>query len=154
MKHDRRATDHQPLSNVVSRGSLDDRLASVRERMDGHWMLSDERWSNHHEKHSDLAVQLAEYKAVSNEWRATLADFRGTAMTRAEYAAEHKALETKLTASLGALDVRLDVLAQSLQTLNDRDTTAATLLNSGRNLILLAVAVVGVSLAVLSFIEH
>jgi hypothetical protein len=157
--HHRRLTDHPPLSDAATRRELDDRFHSVSERMDGHWRLEDERWVNHAEKHNDLAQQLSEYKTAANEWRATLADFRGAAVTRPEYLAEHKALDSKMSgglqgldARIDALDLRQDALASLIQKLNDRDDTTRAVLNSGRNLIVVAIALVGAVLGLLTYI--
>jgi hypothetical protein len=92
----RRATDHPPLSDVVTKGNLDDRLDTVNTRYDDHIILATERWTAHRDVHEVVAESLREYKRDANEWRQTLADLRSTFIPKAEYQAEHRALEAKL----------------------------------------------------------
>jgi hypothetical protein len=157
----RRATDHAPLSQIVTRDNLTDRLDSVAERTAGHWTLDDERWEAHkelaterwlahHEVHIAVAESLRDYKRDANEWRQTLTDLRSTFMGRAEYLAEHKALEAKMhgeitanTSKMEALDSRLDIVERAIQSINDREVTTRGVLSNGRNLILLALAIMG-----------
>ncbi len=161
MPKQRRATDRGPLSQVVTRDNLADRLESVKERTDGHWTLDDERWEAHkllaterwiahHEVHTSVAEALRDYKRDANEWRSTLTDLRGAFVARAEYVAEHRALDAKLhgeitanQARLEALDAKLDLVERAIQSINDREVTTRSVLSNGRNAILLALAIIG-----------
>jgi hypothetical protein len=148
----RRITDRLP--DTATRREVTDRLKIIQKRAHGDRRLEGERWSNHGEKHRDLAQQLLEYKTSANEWRATLADVTTKSVTRSEYQAEHKALDAKLTGAVELLDGKVDQLAALVQRLNDRDNTTRDVLNSGRNLILIAIALIGVVLAVLTYLAR
>ncbi len=161
MPKERRATDHLPLSQVVTRDNLSDRLDAVSERTAGHWTLDDERWEAHeklaterwlahHEVHTSVAESLRDYKRDANEWRATLSDLRTSFVSRAEYLAEHRALDAKLhgeissiAAKLEALDTRVDAVERAIQSINDREVTTRGVLSNGRNLILLMLSIMG-----------
>jgi hypothetical protein len=55
-----------------------ERWAGHREQHAAEKELSAARWDAHDDQHEAIARNLGEYKAQSNEWRGTLADFRGT----------------------------------------------------------------------------
>lgn len=99
------------------------------ERAEAHAELAKERWEAHAEKHlaekelaeqyrqshaeqhTSIARNLTEYKAQSNEWRASLSDMRSSFVTNAEIKSllgqaesTHIAIGTKVE----ALDKRLD----------------------------------------------
>lgn len=131
MTHRRRVTDRLPLSDIVSRGNLDDRLATVAERIQANVDLEAEKWNGHKEQHLDLARSLREYKAEANEWRQTLADLRVTFIPKAEFQSEHRALEAKLLGEIASLTTKVDTLDQRVDTNRDDTKTVATDLRTG-----------------------
>jgi hypothetical protein len=156
----RRATDFPPLSEIVTKGNLDDRLETVKTWMDDHEKLAAERWNSHRAVHDQVAESLRDYKKDANEWRATLTDLRTTFIPKAEYLAEHRGLEGKILALLAtqesrisALDSRLDSVESSIQTINDREATTRGVLSSGRNVIALAFTVLGSLIALALYLN-
>jgi chromosome segregation ATPase len=150
MKRERRATDRPPLSDAVTRGNLDDRLAIVDTRIKGAERLGEERWQGHKEQHADLAASLREYKAEANEWRRTVSDLRADFLLKTEFLSEHKALESLLRGDITglrsehtSLDGRLDTVERAIQSINDREVTTRSVLSSGRNLVILAFTIIG-----------
>jgi hypothetical protein len=150
MARRRRATDRPPLSEIVTKGNLDDRLDTVDARHAGHLLLASERWEAHRAVHDSVAESLRDYKRDANEWRATLTDLRTTFIPKGEYQAEHRSLESKLHAEItaeagrtNALDARLDIIEKQIQTITDREVTTRGVLSSGRNVIVLAFTVMG-----------
>ncbi len=105
--------------------------------------LTEERWGNHKDKHADLAAALAEYKVEANEWRNTLNDLRSTFVTDAEWKAEHRALL-----------IRMEVTERALLTMQNEAITTRGLFANGRNLLLLIVAMVGVSVTVIAYFNR
>lgn len=159
--------DQASPSNMVTKGNLDDRLNAIRERMDGHSTLDDERWAAHKESHAVVEQSLRDYKRDANEWRASLADLRLTFIPRAEVQSEQRALEAKLHGEvqalatlLSTLDARAtvnrddikslatDLRAVSATTVVERDARRG-LLSDGRSVFLLIIATIGVLLAIL-----
>ncbi len=122
----RRATDRPPLSEIVSTGNLDDRLATVNGRIDGHINVENERWIGHKEQHSDLAHSLQEYKSEANEWRSTLSDLRLTFIPKAEFQSEHRALEAKLLGEISSLTTKFETLDQRVDANTSDIKTGAT----------------------------
>jgi chromosome segregation ATPase len=156
----RRATDHPPLSEIVTKGNLDDRLETVNTRFHDHQELATERWSAHREVHAVVAESLREYKKDANEWRSTLQDLRLTFIPKAEYLAEHRALEAKLhgeisnlVSKLDTLDTRVDLNSSNIQSINDQDKTTKNVLTNGRNAILLALSIIGGLIGLLIFLK-
>ncbi len=139
MTRRRRATDRPPLSEVVSRGNLDDRLDIIRAKLQGTDQVAVERWRGHKSQHRELASNLREYKAQANEWRATLTDLRANFELKAEASAESKRLE----ALISGMDARLDLVERAIQSINDREVTTRSVLSSGRSIIVLGFIVLG-----------
>jgi gamma-glutamyl:cysteine ligase YbdK (ATP-grasp superfamily) len=112
----RRATDHPPFTDMVTRGSLDDRLETVLVLLADLDKLEMERWESHRAVHEAVAESLRDYKRDANEWRATLADLRGTFIPKAEFQSEHRALDSKFHGEMQALHAKIDTLDQRLDT--------------------------------------
>ncbi len=106
----RRATDRLPLSDMVTRGALDDRLETILALLADLDKLELERWESHRAVHEAVAESLRDYKRDANEWRATVADLRGTFVPKAEFLSEHRALDAKLHGEVVALAGRLETL--------------------------------------------
>jgi DNA repair exonuclease SbcCD ATPase subunit len=115
--------------------------------------VADERWTSHREAHQALAASLAEYKEAANEWRATLNDIRTAGVTRAEYSAEHRAIEQKLEASVATLDGRIDAIERLVEQANSERLATRVLLGSIRNLVLLGFTILGGVLALLIYLR-
>jgi hypothetical protein len=98
---------------MVTRGNLDDRLETVLALLADLDKLEVERWEAHRAVHEAVAESLRDYKRDANEWRSTLQDLRLTFIPKAEYMAEHRALEAKLHGEIQALSGKV-------QTLDDR----------------------------------
>ena len=146
----RRSTDHPPLSNIVTKGNLDDRLDTVQMRIDGLVRLADERWIAHKEAHEAVEQSLRDYKRDANEWRATLADLRGTFLPKNEFSSEHRALDAKLHGEIQALagivatlDSRIDTNTGDLRTLNTEQQARRGLFSDTRSIITAIVAIIG-----------
>ena len=127
---------------MVTRGNLDDRLDSVKQRMDGHWTLDDERWTAHKSVHEVVAESLRDYKRDANEWRATLSDLRGTFIPKAEFQSEHRAQYAalhgeieKLAGIVAALDTRLDVVTGDLKDVHTEQSARRSVFTDSRNII-------------------
>ena len=153
MTHRRRVTDRLPLSDIVSRGNLDDRLTAVRERMDGHWTLDDERWLAHAEVHRTDSITMRDYKREANEWRSTLSDLRLTFIPKAEFQSEHRALDAKLhgeISSLAALvstiDARVDANTAALVASSTEQTARRGVFSDSRNVL----AAIGVAIGIVA----
>lgn len=147
MARRRRATDHPPLSETVSRGNLDDRLAIVDTRISGQAAVAAERWEAHKEAHAAVAEALRDYKKDANEWRAALQDLRLTFIPKAEFLSEHRALDAKLHGEIAALanivttiDTRVDINTSDIKTGATEQTARRGVFSDTRNV----VATVGV----------
>ncbi len=95
---------------MVTRGNLDDRLETVLALLADLDKLEVERWESHRAVHEAVAESLRDYKRDANEWRATLQDLRLTFIPKAEYLAEHRALEAKLHGEIQTLSGRVQTL--------------------------------------------
>ena len=161
MTQRRRVTDRLPLSDIVSTGNLDDRLANVNGRIDGHINVENERWIGHKEQHSDLAHSLSEYKSEANEWRQTLSDLRLTFIPKAEFQSEHRALDAKLagqiaslTTKLEALDTRVDVNTTDIKTGNTEQSARRGVFSDTRNVLATAGIIFGAAASALLIIDR
>ena len=111
-------------------------------RIDGRIELDDERWQAHARDHAVVADALKEYKMSANSRNELVAGIRGDFLSLAEWRAEHKALLTRVE----ALErVTAGNLVES--------TTVRDIFTNARNLILLAIAVVGVIVSVIVFVR-
>jgi len=95
---------------MVTRGNLDDRLETVLTLLADLDKLETERWEGHRAVHEAVAESLRDYKRDANEWRATLADLRGTFLPKNEFQSEHRALDAKLHGEIQALAGKVDTL--------------------------------------------
>jgi hypothetical protein len=95
---------------MVTRGNLDDRLETVLTLLADLDKLEVERWESHRLVHEAVAESLRDYKRDANEWRATLADLRGTFLPKPEFQSEHRALEAKLRGEIAALAGKIETL--------------------------------------------
>jgi hypothetical protein len=157
----RRATDHPPLSDVVTRGNLDDRLATVHQRLDDHTELAKERWEAHRAVHEAVAESLRDYKRDANEWRATLSDLRVTFIPKAEFQSEHRALEAKLhgevatlTGIVNALDLRVDSNTSDIKDTRTEQVARRSVFSDSRNLIATAGLVFGIVASALLILDR
>jgi hypothetical protein len=96
----------------------------------------------HAREHSIMDEALRAYKVEANEWRATLGDLRSQFVTAAEWNAEHRSLMTRVESM-----ERLQVASQA------ESKGTSDVLGGMRNIILLMVAIVGVSLTILAFVN-
>ncbi len=155
----RRLTDRAPFADVVSRANLDDRLASVNQKIDGLQVLANERWEAHKGQHDELAQSLRDYKSESNEWRATLSDLRLTFIPKAEAESESRALEAQVTGLINTnstlistLDGRLDTVERAIQSISDRQLATRSVFADSRNVLATAGVIFGaVASAILIF---
>lgn len=157
----RRATDHLPFSQMVTRANLDDRLATVAEQMDGHVELADERWSAHKEAHGVVEQSLRDYKRDANEWRASLADLRLTFIPKAEFQSEHRALDAKLhgeiqglSAVVASLDARLDVVTAETREATTERIGRRSVFSDSRNVVASISLVFGIIASLLLLIDR
>ncbi len=139
MTHRRRVTDRLPLSDIVSRGNLDDRLSTVNGRIDGHINVENERWIAHKEQHAELAASLREYKSEANEWRKTVSDLRSDFLLKSESVAEIRRVESLVT----GLDARLDSVERGIQSINDRSVATRGVFSDTRNVLATAGIIFG-----------
>jgi hypothetical protein len=142
--------------NLVTRGNLDDRLATVDRWQHDHEVLATERWLAHREVHAVVEQSLRDYKRDANEWRATLADLRSTFIPKAEFVAEHRALEAKLHGEIeklagvvSAIDVRVDANTGDLKDSRVETTARRSVFSDTRSVLSMIAIIVG---AVLSFL--
>jgi len=142
---------------------IDHARDELRERMDGHWTLDDERWKAHDALHIELRESLREYKVSSNEWRQTLNDLSARMLTRTEYEAKHGALEDRIEVLARTLDQRVsavnDRLSEKIEPLKDarigaevERRTTRTVFSDLRVTILLAASIIGVLLAIATYV--
>ena len=127
---------------MVTRGNLDDRLATVEVRLTDHAAFDDERWNAHFNVHEAVADSLRDYKKDANEWRATLSDLRGTFIPKAEFQSEHRAQYAalhgeieKLAGIVSALDTRLDVVTSDLKDVHTEQQARRSVFTDSRNII-------------------
>lgn len=116
---------------------------SLSERLTGHMRFDDERWEGHKDKHLTDAETLRDYKTAANEWRATLADVRGSMLSRAEWVAEHKALVATTASDIDRLEVRMGAIERSQQTMTDRQLVTRDNFGTIRNLVVLGFTIMG-----------
>jgi len=112
----RRVTDRLPLSDMVTRSNLDDRLETILALLAQSEKLEVERWYAHKAVHDAVAESLRDYKRDANEWRQTLLDLRSTFIPKAEFQSEHRALDAKLHGEIQSLAGRIETLDNRLDT--------------------------------------
>ncbi len=158
---ERRATDHPPLSNVITRGNLDDRLDTVNTRFDDHIILATERWEAHRAVHEAVAESLREYKRDANEWRSSLIDLRSTFIPKAEYQAEHRALDAKLhgeveklASIVATLDTRVDTNTSDIKDARVETQGRRSVFSDTRSVLTTLGITVGVVVSVLLILDR
>jgi len=136
---------------MVTRGNLDDRLATVEQARTDHTELAAERWEAHRAVHDAVAESLRDYKRDANEWRATLSDLRSTFIPKAEFMSEHRALEAKLhgeiqalTGLVNALDVRIDTNTGDIKDTRTEQVARRGVFADTRNIVAALALVFGV----------
>jgi len=146
---------------MVTRGNLDDRLDTVKQRLDDHTELAKERWEAHRAVHDAVAESLRDYKRDANEWRATLSDLRITFIPKAEYLAEHRALEAKMHGEIQALaslvaglDTRIDVNTSDIKDTRTEQIGRRSVFSDTRNLLATIGVGIGVVISVLLILDR
>ena len=135
--------------NAAERKILGTEIQSIKD-------ISEERWKAHMAAHVELAASLKEYKAVANEWRSTLSDFRADFLGLPEWKSEHNNVLLRLTnlerlsltaaeyqTNHGLLVGRVDNLEKRADINDTERNTTRNVFTNGRNLLLLAIAIVG-----------
>jgi hypothetical protein len=147
--------------NLVTRGNLDDRLATIAQWRIDHEGLASERWMAHREVHTVVEQSLRDYKRDANEWRATLADLRGTFIPKAEFVAEHRALEAKLhgeierlASILVTLDVRIDGNTADIKDIRVEATGRRSVFTDGRSLLTTLGIGIGIVASILLILDR
>jgi gamma-glutamyl:cysteine ligase YbdK (ATP-grasp superfamily) len=141
-------------------------VSTINARMDGLAAFADERWRAHASLHAQLAKSLDEYKAAANEWRALVSDFKSDYVSLAEWRAEQRALigrvdvlerttvtEVAADASNLAMNTRIAVLEKVQLETSTEAATVRDLFTNGRNLILLLIAAIGVTITLIVFLR-
>ena len=161
MANNRRATDRPPLSDIVTKGNLDDRLEIRAQWARDHEKIAEERWSAHRHQHEAVAESLREYKTDANEWRRTLSDLRGTFIPKAEFLADHRTLEAtlrgeieKLSSKWDAMDVRLDGISSDLKDLRAEQLGRRSLFSDSRNVLTAAGVLFGIIASMLLIVDR
>lgn len=157
----RRVTDRLPLSDIVSTGNLDDRLATVGERFLAQRELEVERWLAHKEAHAVIEQSLRDYKRDANEWRATVQDLRLTFIPKAEFLSEHRALDAKLHGEVQAvaaitsqLDQRVDANTQDIKTGATEKEARRGVFSDSRNVVTMAGVLFGLLASLLLILDR
>ena len=140
------AHDHQRQHKLEERLSdaaaelVSAQIKVLETENDGQETLASERWRAHAEAHTALARALDEYKASANEWRRLVSEFKSDYLSLPEWKAEHRSLMT-----------RVETLEQGRAMAATEASTVRDLFGNMRNLLLLAIALIGVALTLITF---
>lgn len=145
----------------MSKGNLDDRLATVTQWEVDHTALALERWTAHRREHETVAESLRDYKHDANEWRSTLQDLRLTFIPKAEFQSEHRALDAKLHGEIQALagivntiDARLDQAQGDIKTQATESSARRSVFSDSRNVLATAGIVFGLIATALLILDR
>ena len=157
----RRSTDIPPFSEMVTRGNLDDRLDTIIKIIDAMDRVETERWNAHRAAHDVVAEALRDYKRDANEWRQTLTDLRGSFIPKAEYAAEHRALDSKLhgevervASKVESIDTKVDVNSGDIKDLHTEQAARRSVFSDSRNIVATIGIIIGVIATVMLLLDR
>lgn len=133
-----------------ARATIEAELALRDERIGSQKALSIERWVAHDFVHQELARSLTEYKREANEWRATIADLRGSFVLKTEYAAKHDGLRAELFSEIKPIETRLTSVETWQLARDSRERGVTSTLTAQRAVVLVVGAILGTILTVAS----
>ncbi len=146
---------------MVTRGNLDDRLETVLALLSDLDKLELERWESHRQVHEAVAESLRDYKRDANEWRSTLQDLRLTFIPKAEYMANHSALEAKLHGEIQTLagkvdqiDVTVDTARSDIKETRTEQLARRSVFSDTRSVVAAFAAIAGLIVTLLLIIDR